>query len=65
MQEGVRLEQEETLRTLYSAYCWSSATPVLPREENAGAEDTKTRINTGPAWIRTRNQRLMRALLCP
>jgi len=66
MQEGVRLDQEETLRTLYSAYSWSGATPVLPREQDTGAEDTKTRENTGgPAWIRTRNQRLMRALLCP
>jgi len=63
MQEGVRLDQEETLQTLYSAYGWSSATPVLPREENAGAEDTKTRINTGgPAWIRTRNQRMTRGI---
>ena len=65
MQEGVRLDREETLGALYDAYCWIGATPVLPREENAGAEDAKTRVNTGPAWIRTRNQRLMRALLCP
>ncbi len=53
------------LKALYDAYSWSSATPVLPQEEDSGADDTKTRINTGPAWIRTRNQRLMRALLCP
>jgi len=62
MQEGVRLDREETLRALYDAYGWSGATPVLPREEDAGMEDAKTRMNTGgPAWIRTRNQRLMRA----
>jgi len=61
MQEGVRLDQKETLQALYDAYGWIGATLVLPREAESGADDAKTRINTGgPAWIRTRNQRLMR-----
>ncbi len=66
MQEGVRLDQKETLQALFDAYGWVGATLVLPREADSGADEAKTLEKPGgPAWARTRNPRLMRALLYP